>query len=342
MDSSTITVQDGINFFYLDSGPPPGAVAYNTIVFLHGHTFHGATFKRLVEPARADNIRLILPNRRSYPGTTPYTSEELESLESGKPDRAEVLLNQGIYLALLVDGLIQKHQLHPGKVAVGGWSLGVPFLCAFIRAIAHVDEDSRKRLREHVRCMMFWDPPSTVVGFPIPKNAGTSPLHDPNLLPEQRGPAFAIWVSTYWVHPNLASRDPKDLTYEQPDIPERDPTIKNVTPDIFDPTAGAKGESVFESRGFQAELLENTREAVLDPAVREAWGYPSFWTLLGTAAPWIPIFGAWCVEDLSRTVEDARFYMKSMVIEGGNHFVMWDEPEKTISALIACLEQSGM
>ncbi|KAJ7595631.1 hypothetical protein C8J56DRAFT_1042716 [Mycena floridula] len=328
MHSSNVTVEGGINFFYLDSGTPPGNVAYNTIILLHGHTFHGATFKRLVEPARAHNIRLILPNRRSYPGTTPYTLEELESLESGKTDRSEVILNLGIYLALLVDGLILKHQLHPGKVTVGGWSSGVIFQCALIRAIRHVDEDCKKRLKEYVRCVVFWDPPSNVLGFPSPSGAWSS-VRD-------------LGVSMYWAHPNISSRDPKDFTYQQPAKSDPEPTIKHVTPDILDRTAGAKGETVFQNLGFQSVLMDNTRGALLDPEVHEAWGYPSFWTLSGTASPWTLILGAWCFEDLSRSVEDPRFHIRSAVLEGENHFVMWDAPEKTMLALIGCLQESGM
>ncbi|KAJ7590320.1 hypothetical protein C8J56DRAFT_591508 [Mycena floridula] len=338
MNSETMKVPGDIDFFYLDSGPPSSTV-YQTFILLHGHTFHGATFQKLVEPARTRNIRLILPNRRSYPGTTPYSSEELASFLSGTPEaRTQVLSKQGLYLALLVDGLIQKHKLHEGKVSVGAWSLGTPFLCAVVQAITLVDDATRRRLKDYVRSIIFWDPPSTTNGIASPPKAWT-PLHAHELSVEERAVAFGIWATTYFVHPNLASRNPEDLTYRHSASPEREPTIKHITSDTYDLTAGDKGETILEDPSFQPVLLEITRSALLDPKLRDAWGYPALWTLWGTAAQWNCIYGAWKFEEISGEAGDPRFKLRSTSIEGGNHFVMWDEPEKALKGLQACLPE---
>lgn len=114
-------------------------------------------FKRLFPVAAAHGLRIITPNRRAYDGTTPYTPEELRVLNSGTPqERAKVLDNQGIYLALFVDRAIQEFGLAKGKVAIGAWSLGTTFLLMLTGAIGKLDEGPRARLKEHVSSIIFW------------------------------------------------------------------------------------------------------------------------------------------------------------------------------------------
>ena len=114
------------------------------------------TFRRMTDAAPGLGYRLIVPNRRLYPGSTPYTPAETAALQPGSPH--DIFLNtlerQGLYLLEFVDSVIQTHGLE--KVAVAGWSSGALFLTLIAGAIAQVREEVRERLKAHVRALILW------------------------------------------------------------------------------------------------------------------------------------------------------------------------------------------
>ena len=114
------------------------------------------TFRRMTDAAPGLGYRLIVPNRRLYPGSTPYTPEEIAALQPGSPH--DIFLNtlerQGLYLLEFVDSVIQAHRLE--KVVVAGWSSGALFLTLIASAIAQVREEVRNRLKAHVRALILW------------------------------------------------------------------------------------------------------------------------------------------------------------------------------------------
>ena len=107
-------------------------------------------------PGLPVGYRLIVPNRRLYPGSTPYTPAEIAALQPGSPH--DIFLNtlerQGLYLLEFVDSVIQTHGLE--KVAVAGWSSGALFLTLIAGAIAQVREEVRERLKAHIRALILW------------------------------------------------------------------------------------------------------------------------------------------------------------------------------------------
>ena len=67
-------------------------------------------------------------------------------------ERADFLQNQGILIALFVDGLIQSLSLPKnGGVTVAGWSLGNVFTIAMRASIDDLPDNIKQRLKAYTR-----------------------------------------------------------------------------------------------------------------------------------------------------------------------------------------------
>ena len=101
------------------------------------------TFSRLIPLAHQNNTRLILLNRRDYPGSTPYTDEERAMVANLTPDADDEALaraRERLHLFLkdrarevydFLEELVRRDDIPParrdkntGGIAVAGWSLG--------------------------------------------------------------------------------------------------------------------------------------------------------------------------------------------------------------------------
>jgi hypothetical protein len=73
-------------------------------------------------------------------------------LNGSEAERADFLHNEGILIALFVDGLIQSLSLpKKGGVSVAGWSLGNLFTIAMRASINDLPDDSKQRLKAYTR-----------------------------------------------------------------------------------------------------------------------------------------------------------------------------------------------
>jgi pimeloyl-ACP methyl ester carboxylesterase len=110
----------------------------------------------MLDSAHSTGHRLILPNRRLFPGSTPYTAEEAKAFDASNSTEGLVtaFTKQGEYLLLFIAGVIQEFGLK--SVVLGGWSLGTAFLSAVVAAIDDVDPDVRKRVAESVKAIVWW------------------------------------------------------------------------------------------------------------------------------------------------------------------------------------------
>lgn len=171
----TLTVRKDVEFHYTDSGPIPNT-PYTTVIIIHGHTFHNGTllelyrsyklltqtiigiFQRTLPIASAHSLRVICVNRREYPGSSPYTAEELRVIAHGcDAERKEFLHQEGILFALFIDGLIQQLSLpKEGGVAVAGWSLGTVLSFGVLSSIHDLPEDTQGRLKTYIRSFILW------------------------------------------------------------------------------------------------------------------------------------------------------------------------------------------
>ncbi|KAF8904870.1 hypothetical protein CPB85DRAFT_1563892 [Mucidula mucida] len=98
-------------------------------------------------------------------------------------------------------------------------------------------------IEPYYKQMIFYDAPHLAFGYDQPPE-GYNPFTDPDLkLPEEVFANFGVWVSSYYDHPDLASRTRKGL-----DFSKRGPkiTLDNMTPedtkDNFDGDAAGRME----------------------------------------------------------------------------------------------------
>ncbi|KAJ7124504.1 Alpha/Beta hydrolase protein [Mycena epipterygia] len=331
----TITVKNDVEFSYTDSGALPSG-DYTTVVIIHGHTFHNQSLQRLNPFAQPNNLRIIAVNRREYPGSSAYSAQELTTFNEGtETERASLLAQQGYDLALFVDGLIQELSLPTtGGIALVGWSLGTVFLLSLVASIGTLPTASKDRLAGFVRTVVMLQPPSLALGLPDPPGKFT-PHTDPDIASDARGPAFAKWVSSYFIHGDLSTRNVEQLTYDNKD-PLKQATVETIEPSVLFSIAGfapaEKCDNTLVLPPFEGLVAKQTNKALFDPAVRSAWSNTKFWHLYGNAEPWNVIYAAWFLE--GKSTPELPINVK--LIEGCNHFVVWEDPEKVINELKEC------
>ncbi|KAJ7235286.1 Alpha/Beta hydrolase protein [Mycena haematopus] len=337
----SIILKSGVVFGYTDSGAVAGGGSYTTLVIVHGHTFHSGTFQRLNPLAQPNSLRIISVNRREYPGSSPYSAEELTVFADGNDtERASLLEQQGRDLAMFVDSLITELSIpQAGGIALIGWSMGALFVLALIACIETLPIATQERLSSRVHSVIMLQAPSLALGLPIP-SGWLIPHTDPKVDPAARGPAFAKWVSSHFIHGDLSTRNMDNLTYNNID-PNKPSTIETLKPEEFfamtDFSPADKYDSLLGFPPFEGLVFKQTNKALFDSTVRGAWSAAQFWTVYGSAENWSVIYGSWFLEDKSHAMNDPKLAINFRLIEGCNHFLVWEDPEKAINVLKECL-----
>jgi hypothetical protein len=174
------TVKNGtLCFSYEDSGPLNGS--YTTLVMVHGTGFHNGEqgsvvagyfshahtntlagiFGPMIPFAAANRVRLILVNRRDYPGSTPLSDAELAALGSSHLEtRAKALAQQGTDIGLFLAWLVREEKIpamsidwsgrQQGGIVLVAWSLAHTPLTGFL---AHADTLPADALRTLEPCL---------------------------------------------------------------------------------------------------------------------------------------------------------------------------------------------
>ncbi|KAN0126498.1 Alpha/Beta hydrolase fold [Russula decolorans] len=347
------TVKDSsLRFSYEDSGPLGGL--YTTLVMVHGTGFHSGIFGPMIPFAAANRVRLILVNRRDYPGSTPLSDAELAELGSSDLEtRAKALAQQGLDIGLFLAWLIREENIPPvvidrdgkqqGGIALVAWSLAHTPLAGFLAHADSLPTDTLRVLDPCLRAYCIFDAPHG--SFGLPTLSKYHPLVEPRYPMEERVPRFYSWVSTYYTHSNLArrTRDPKLLDTS----PLRYPAPQCARPATLDVIAPASLEAVSwpgPIQGSEALLhgiplgvaFEQTRRMLLDKDVGSVlprckvvviWGENTLWEMVGAA---------WAVEKVYKECEAVGQVGRTLeVVEmpGANHFPHWDEPEAMIRFL---------
>ncbi|KAI0065818.1 alpha/beta-hydrolase [Artomyces pyxidatus] len=346
------TVRDGVAFYYEDSGPLEGP--YTTLVMVHGTAFHADIFGPMLPFASANRVRIVLVNRRDYPGSTPFSTEELAALSSADLEvRADALSKQGVEIGLFLAWLVHTQGIPPvtadadgtsqGGLALVAWSLAHTPMAAFLAYADALPEDARATLEPCLRAYCIYDAPHT--SFGLQTIDSYHPLLDTTYPPESRVPRFFSWVSAYYTHSAaaLASHDPAlldttPLPFPAPPAP-RPPTLDAMTPADMarvawpGPIEGSEGyihgmplaitwrqteRTLFDAR--LARVLPRCRVVV-------AWGGETLWESVGAA---------WALERIYRERKEAGDAVRPfdvVMMPGANHFPHWDEPEKMIQFL---------
>ncbi|KAF5372443.1 hypothetical protein D9757_009928 [Collybiopsis confluens] len=309
-----------IRFYYQDSGAPSGNNNYLTFFIVHGHTYHSNLFLPVLLVGKSRGHRVILVNRREYSGSTPYTAEELAVFANGPDDaRYKQLINDGAYLSLLLNGLIQSLSL-PKRVSIVGWSLGNIFTLPMVASITTLPEDVRARLALHVKRTIIWDAPSHPMG--IRKDAYI-PLWDETLPPEERGKEFMKWLTNYFSHSKLSERNFDTLNKREHD-PSRKRTFEDLPTEelfkIIHLPPGSKCDTPLCEPPFANVENKVVTEALFDPKVRQIWGDMKVWHMVGDNNPWNIIFCWWTLEAEVKKAKSQEPAIHFTINNGANHF----------------------
>jgi pimeloyl-ACP methyl ester carboxylesterase len=123
-------------------------------------------FQKALPEARRQGIRFIALNRRTFPGSTPFSQEELEEISPSKLNAStmvEFMHKRAMEIVGFVHGVIKQLDL-PGKISeeggisVLGWSLGSLYCFAFINACndPHLPDEWKKTIKECVSSVILY------------------------------------------------------------------------------------------------------------------------------------------------------------------------------------------
>ena len=139
---------------------------------------------------------------------------------------------------------------------------------------------------------------------------------------EERGTFFVKWVSSYYKHGDLSTRDFSQLQQLEGD-PSRKPTADTMSLEelqsIMDFGPAVKYEMVFiDSKSFSSAFLKQTKKALFDPQIREAWGEHPVSFVYCEDSIWNVHYAAWNLEKFEE-FKASEINVRS--IPRANHFV---------------------
>ncbi|THH19421.1 hypothetical protein EW146_g1768 [Bondarzewia mesenterica] len=363
--AKTILVDgNGTRLAYIDSGPPSGTV-YTTIFAVHGVEFTNPIFQKVSVLCRANHVRFVAINRREYKGSTPFTETEKAIITNGTDtQKMNWLKDRGLEIANFVDAFIQRENLSlvsadgkRGGVALLGWSSGATFTAAAISNIDALPSDVRARLVSRLRVhimqgsllthlfpsMLFCiliaplaEPPSIAFGLPFPPQT-FSPQIDTSIPAKARIPAFTLWITSYFQHGDLSTRDTNVLEYVLP-ATFRMPSIWNMSSveiaDIIDEGPNSTVETPF-ALNFMTQALAVYNKATFDKSTRALLPHLKVWEISGDATASFSLAALWSMQDDDKAHGGNNINYK--IVPGANHFMHWDEPDKTVEAYLEAL-----
>jgi hypothetical protein len=139
------------------------------------------------------------------------------------------------------------------------------------------------------------DPPTTALGIQTP---GTyNPLLETS---ENRVTRFAHWVSSYFAHGDLSTRDVRILQFKDPNEDKKSISATlslEKLNSLVDYNAPARSDFLF--RAFDTQLFSQTCKVLFDPETRSQWPNLVIWVLYCDSSPGLVVSAAWELEKLA-------------------------------------------
>ncbi|KAK0497836.1 Alpha/Beta hydrolase protein [Armillaria luteobubalina] len=346
VSSCTYTLSNNVNIFFTDSGAPPGSRDYTTLVLLHGSAFTGDTFEKLHALAHRSNLRTIIWNRRDYPGSTRYSDDELQELHNGEKTFLDRLATEmGEFLLQFIEKEAVP-KISPdrklGGFAILGWSMGTTTAMALFADANLLSRAEYNVLESYVKDLIFYDPPFISLGIEVPDDANP---YDPWVDPEYKTAEelyenFRQWVTGYYNHPscptiyNMDFRKRSDQRSCTSWTPEQ--WIK-----YYDEGAAVRSELKMYTPPMSPKIKEMAQSVLFDESVvRSFFPQVPVTYMAASRSTWHCI---WSILETKRIYQwhsneghktrQIRFF----TIEGGNHFVHYDNPESLITSILASI-----
>ncbi|RDX50214.1 hypothetical protein OH76DRAFT_463824 [Lentinus brumalis] len=366
--------QDGAVLYYEESGVPNGSTDYVTIVLIHGTCFHSGIYRRMIPYAADHSLRLVLLNLRGYPGSTPYSTSELDLLEGGSTASDDTgspqdmaLQARGMEVAQFLRWFIKTENIPAirdtgsgkllGGLSVLSWSGGN---AATFAMFAHADKlpgETKSLFDTYLRSFVMYDPSSTGVGSPAPPGLKTVNV-DRSATFEEQAMQFGLQVGSFYppftVSDNLdaARSHPPRLALQdsgEPFDPKYAPSVSpsKMTPEEFKsmthPQIMERLQHANWAAALQAAHAKNMYRTLCDCTSDDGSGMrKKVLPAVRMHVVWCDMTcgeAAWAVAVLKRHAFDhaqspaARVVEFHPVLEGANHFVQWEEPERFVKVL---------
>ena len=239
---------------------------------------HTGIFAKLLPLAHAHNARVVLVNRRDYPGATPYTEDEFAVLKeasellksdcapAAREKLAPFMRARAREVYDLLERFVAEHDVPPaqpekntGGIVVVGWSFASAWMMALLAHVAEFGVNDVE-LDKFVRRVIFHgkrrprllitfrelmsvhreDGPFHALGYPPPEDP-YNPLWDP-ALGTDGSHVFVNWVSGYFQHGETADEIERRTPLKSPP-----PTLSTLTDEerasALYPGPGSPGQS---------------------------------------------------------------------------------------------------
>ncbi|TCD66600.1 hypothetical protein EIP91_001157 [Steccherinum ochraceum] len=253
----------------------------------------------MLQYAAKHNVRIVLVNRRGYPGAAQYTEEELAQLKTGNsgpsPEAANAVRDhlkdrvKEIY-ELLETFIMKKNITTDGGIVLGGWSMATLFATAFL-AYGPAIPVGKINVVSYIKRIVAYDAIYLCMEYPL-CTSGYSPFSNPDLPPGEAANRFPAWVSGYYSHGDghtLSDLEMRDA------LQDPKPTVVAMSQDDLEyamyPAGGAPdgADMTFYMGALSNGILKEVREEALmrtqveggeewaRVAWRHVWGDRSIW-----------------------------------------------------------------
>ncbi|KAF8265653.1 alpha/beta-hydrolase [Lactarius quietus] len=315
-------------FAFLDTGPPHlHKKSYVTLVMVHGRGLTAGFFSRCLPLAGKLGARVVAINRRDYPGSEPFNEEDRALLLSTAQSNPTSSENADRYMKAragelydFLSQLVKSEELPVKSVIVAGWSLGAAFVTSFL-AHAPSFESQSAGLSQYIRRVIAYDPPSIAMGYPSP-DGYYFPLDDPSIPPEDALKIFPLWVTGYYSH-----GDTLETLSVRNALDEPTPTATRMSP-----------EDVAFSVHDPPTLPDGADTIILQNCLTVGWPNVEFRYVWCDSSVWMMPWGVWSFRsEIEQARKDGKRIRDHSVVRmrGANHCAHWDEPEKTLKALLS-------
>ncbi|TBU21588.1 hypothetical protein BD311DRAFT_792642 [Dichomitus squalens] len=342
--SSSLSLGNGVELGYLDIGAPEQQV-YTTIFAIHGMGYHSPVFQKVIALSPAVGIRFVAVTRRDYNGSTPYTAHELNALRNGSDsDKQAFLRARGLEIATFIERFIQENSLpaptsdgKTGGIGILGWSLGASFAVALVANLLTYPTPTQKTLGQYLRALLLQEPPSIALGLPLPSQSW-SPQIDTSIPARYRQTGSVQWITSYFEHGDLSTRDPNVLEYVLPTV-KRVPSVFTMRQDQLGEMTNidaANGGDTLIVVSFPPQLRACYKDALYNKDIRAALPRMNVLAFSGDATANFGIVALWSVQD-----DDAAAgggWVETKIVPGINHFVHWDAPQLAVETYLSVFD----
>ncbi|KLO13267.1 hypothetical protein SCHPADRAFT_890146 [Schizopora paradoxa] len=352
--------------FYEDTGAPQNSSnePYTTMIIVHGTAFHSGqflaissldvdkgvqiivVFHPIIPFATRYNLRFILINRRDYPGSSPYSDEDLHNVGDTEDDKGyEAFFKARAFeFARFIEWIVEHEDIpkadwngNAGGIFLMAWSAGNGYAVSTLSYVDLLTETTRSNIQPYLRGFIFFDAPRWIHGFPQPTGGTIDQIfRDESITAEQRARIFSKWVGGFYKHPTLTSHDVADLQKE-PDPGSRRSTTEAMTSEELEKCTdyNAVLRSEMKARiGPMAGYVERIRRAVFDDRLAEYWPGCRIHVIWCENSPWPMAETAWTFERLKEACVKEGTKGRRLTVEmmpAANHFPHWEEPEKFVA-----------